>query len=263
MNMHLFVELMFVVVGVLTYVFRNTPNPYIGIRLGYTYLSKEAWKRANTFAALYCISLGMLLLFLDLTLQLSNNAFVLLILVGLVPMIVITYRIAKETYEKEDIKVPMDEEPKPLEMVGIMANLLVQLVMVMLYFLIVAILWDRLPNTVATHFNIYGNPDSFMDKFSGTILAPAVGMGIVPIVTALIAKEPMLIRFPIYGKGQKLLLALLTLLQAFIFVVMIAVLLYNANMVSFGVWFSLLVAGFVVFLLGWIYWMWKHYSVPI
>ncbi len=172
MNTHLFVDMLFVVVGVLTYIFRNTPNPYIGVRLGYTYLSKEAWRRANTFAALYCILLGMLLLFLDLTIKLPNNVFVLLMLVGIAPMVVITYRIAKETYEREDMKKPMDEEPKPLRKVDVKSHLILQLVTIAAYLLVVAMVWGKLPNTVATHFNIYGIPDSFMDRLSGAIFAP-------------------------------------------------------------------------------------------
>ncbi|RLI74925.1 hypothetical protein DRP05_15555 [Archaeoglobales archaeon] len=98
--------------------------------------------------------------------------------------------------------------------------------------------------------------------FNGTIILPVVGMCIIPFITALISKEPMLIRFPVYGKGQRLLLTFLTLLQAFIFTIVVAVLLYNVKVINFGT-FPLLVFGFVVFLFGWVYWMWKRYSIPV
>lgn len=259
-QMHLFIGVLFVVVGILTYMFRNTPNPYIGVRLGYTYFSKEAWNRANTFAALYCVLLGVVLLFLAF-MQLPDNVFILLMLVGIAPMVIVTYRIAKETYEREDLKMPINGEPK-LVRLNVKGYLFIQLVMIVIYLLIVEVLWNELPGVVATHFDVYGNPDSFMNKFSGAIIAPVAGLAIVPIITALISKEPMLIRFPVYGKGQRLLLTFLTLLQAFIFTIMVAVLLYNVKVISFGT-FPLLVFGFVVFLFGWVYWMWKRYSIPI
>ncbi len=113
---------------------------------------------------------------------------------------------------------------------------------------------------IAIHFDVYGNPDRFADKFSGAMFIPILGMIVIPIITALIHKEPMLVRFPVYGKGQKLLMLLLTVLQAFVFAVMLLVLLYNAEMINFGAWFTMFVFGFVAFLIAWIYWIWKHYK---
>ena len=263
--MKVFISVIFIVVGVLTYAFRNIPNPYIGVRFGYTYLSKEAWKKANTFAAFYCMVFGGLLAFLDFAFQLSDEIFVIVLLAGIAPMVVITYKIAKETYEKEDMRSPMYEAKlKPVERhKGVKGYLAIQILMVAAYLMIATAIWNKLPHTIAIHFNIYGKPDSFADKVSGIVLAVA-GMGIIPLITGLIVKEPMLIRFPVYGSGQKALLTFLTLLQAFILAVMVAVLLFNARIIDLGAWLSWFVIGFVAFLSGWIYWMWKHYkSKPI
>lgn len=257
---HLFIGILFIVVGIATFILRNTPNPYIGVRLGYTYLSKEAWKKSNTFAAIYCILFGILLTFIDYMVKISDSVFVAIMLIGIAPMVLITYKIAKETYEREDLKEPVDGEIKPIEVVNIKNYLLVQLTMIGIYILFASLLWDKLPDTIAIHFDVYGNPDRFADKFSGVIFIPILGMIVIPIITALIHKEPMLVRFPVYGKGQKLLMLFLTVLQAFIFAVMLLVLLYNAEMINFGEWFTMFVFGFVAFLIAWIYWIWKHYK---
>jgi uncharacterized membrane protein len=57
-ELEIILPIVMICVGALTYAFRNTPNPYIGVRMGYTYLSKEAWRKANTFAGVYCILMG-------------------------------------------------------------------------------------------------------------------------------------------------------------------------------------------------------------
>ncbi|RLI75962.1 hypothetical protein DRP05_13760 [Archaeoglobales archaeon] len=167
MSLAMFVGILFVIIGVLTYIFRNTPNPYIGVRLGYTYLSKEAWKKANTFTAFYCILFGILLMFTSFTIQLPDNTFILLMLVGVLPMVVITYRIAKESYEREDMRMPMDEA-KPLEKADVKNHFIMQIALIVVYLLIVLVCWDKLPNIVATHFDIHGNANGFMDRFKRT-----------------------------------------------------------------------------------------------
>ena len=242
-------------VGVLTYAFRNTPNPYIGVRMGYTYLSKEAWRKANTFAGIYCILMGFCLLAISVILKPSKPAFLAVLLILLAILVVQSYRIAKETYEREDLRTPANTT-RPLEMIGVKPYLIAQLIPIAFYLILASMFWDKLPDTVAIHFDASGRPNNYADKITGTLLIPLVAMAVIPLLTVLVSREPMLIRFPVYGKGQKALFTLLAGVQLFIVAVMMLALLYNVGMV-FGelvVWFTI---GFIVLLLIWIGWMWR------
>ena len=250
------IGVLFVVIGFLTYLFRNSPNPYIGVRLGYTYLSNKAWKKANTFAAFYCILFGLLLTLFALTLHPPNSVFVLTLIVGIVPLTIVSYRIAKKAYEMDDTRTPAI---KIKSKVDTKKYLTVQLVLIAAYLTITILCWNRIPSVVAIHFNIYGIPDNFADKITGTIIMPIAVMCIIPIITFFVSKEPMILRFPIDEKGQRQMLTFLTFIQAFIFSVLTTVLLYNAKIVSIGTWFIFIVLGFVVFMIVWIYFVWRHY----
>ncbi len=254
-------SIVMICVGVLTYAFRNTPNPYIGVRMGYTYLSKEAWRKANTFAGIYCILTGFCLLAISVILKPSIPAFLAVLLILVAILAVQSYRTAKETYEREDLRTPANTT-RPLKMIGVKPYLLVQLIPIAFYFILASMFWDRLPDTVAIHFDASGRPDNYADKITGTLVIPLIAMAVIPLLTVLASREPMLIRFPVYGKGQKVLFTLLAGVQIFIVAVMMLALLYNVGMV-FGelvVWFTI---GFSVLLLIWIGWMWRVYRLEV
>ena len=107
MNVELIISVVMILIGVIVYAFRNTPNPYIGVRMGYTYLSKEAWRKANTFAGIYCIIAGSILLAVTLIFNPSREIFLALLLISATILAVRSYGIAKETYEKEDMRTPL------------------------------------------------------------------------------------------------------------------------------------------------------------
>ena len=232
-ELEVILSIVMICVGVLTYAFRNTPNPYIGVRMGYTYLSKEAWKKANTFAGIYCILMGFCLLAISVILKPSKPAFLAVLLILLAILVVQSYRIAKETYEREDLRTPANTT-RPLEMIGVEPYLIARLIPIALYLILALAFWDKLPDTVAIHFDASGRPDNYADKITGTLLIPLVVMAVIPLLTVLVSREPMLIRFPVYGKGQKALFTLLAGVQFFIVAVMMLALLYNVGMVFGG-----------------------------
>ena len=246
-------------IGVLVYAFRNTPNPYIGVRFGYTYLSKEAWRKANTFAGIYCMITGAILLTVTLIFNPSKIVFIALLLISVAVLAIQSYRIAKETYEKEDLKTPL-KEAKPVEMVKFKPYLIVQLIPILLYFFSTLMFWNRLPDAVAIHFDASGNPDNYAEKVTGAVIIPLIVMAIIPVLTILTSKEPMLIRFPVYGRGQRAIFTLLTGLQIFIAIVLTLALLYNVGIVA-GKWIVRLAMGFIAFLLVWTGWVWRVYRI--
>ncbi|WP_456426976.1 DUF1648 domain-containing protein [Desulfurobacterium sp.] len=256
-NYQIAVSILSILMGVLLYAFRNTPNPYIGIRIGYTYLSKEAWRRANTFAGIYCMVSGFVLLAVSLIFHPSRSVFLAIILILAAVLAVQSYRIAKETYKREDLKTHVSAARlKKMEAKSADVNLylLVQIIPVVVYLILALALWNKLPDTVAIHFNASGRPNGYASKFSGALAIPLTVMAIVPVITAVSLKEPMLVRYP---KGSQV--AVFKVLTGVQFIVATAVtlaLLYNAGMIS-GNSIVLFVTCFIVLLIVWIAWVWR------
>lgn len=263
MNDGFYISGLLVAIGVLTYLFRNTPNPYIGVRLGYTYLSKEAWREANTFAGVYSIVIGVIIGAITYLLNPPREILLLLFLIAIGILAVTTYLKAKEAYERAEFRVPLEESPKPLTTANVKPYLMVQLIAVGIYFLIVALLWNKLPEEIAVYYSSNGIPDNFAPKVMGAFVYPLAGFIIMPLFTILISKVPMLMRFPVFGKEQVLTLAFLTIMHLSIVVIVSMSLLYNVGMVSEG-WIRGAAMGIVVVTIVWAYWMWKHYkSTPL
>ncbi len=249
MNPELMISVLLIIAGIITYALRNRPNPYIGVRFGYTYLSKEAWRKANTFAGICVTILGLILLIISLTLKIPITVFFAILLIALTVLVVLSYKIAKETYEIEDMKTPV-QVAKPLRIEGIKFYLTVQIVPIFLYLILTLILWDKIPSRVAIHFDVTGKPDSYSDKFIGAVVIPIIAMCITPLLTFLSYIEPMITRFPALGSKS---LVFLTVLQFFIAIEVFLALLYNLNLVSgkvivaFGYAFIAILLGLIWF----------------
>ncbi|AAB89050.1 SdpI family protein [Archaeoglobus fulgidus] len=217
-----FLSFLLIIIGLLTYALRNRPNPYVGVRMGYTYLSKEAWRKANTFAGIFCVMAGLVLIAMNMLLNLPDQVFLIVFLIIIVAVAFLSYRVGKEAYEKEDLRMPAKAK-KQLEPVKVERHLLIQLISLAAYLILLLALWNNLPKSIATHFDITGRPDSYTDKFTGAVLLPLLTMSIMPLMTLIISKEPMLTRFP--TKGVKA----LTLVHLLIVALMALRLFYNAG----------------------------------
>ena len=257
MNYQIVVSVISILMGVLLYAFRNTPNPYIGIRIGYTYLSEEAWRKANAFAGIYCIVLGLTLLAVSLIFHPSKLIFLAIILILAAVLAVQSYRIAKETYEREDMKTPVSAarlekvEAKPADL---KLYLLIQLIPVVVYLILALALWNKLPDTVAVHFSASGRPNGYASKLSGVLAIPLIVMVIVPVITAVSLKEPMLVRYP--RGSQKAVFKVLTGVQFIVATAITLIPLYNVGMIS-GNSIVLLVTCLIVLLIVWIARIWR------
>ena len=85
-GLEVFISLTLLFVGVITLAFRNRRQYLIGFRIGYTYMSDRAWRKANTFAGLYMVSFSLFLLLLAL-IGVPVNLFVLIIMAGVILLI--------------------------------------------------------------------------------------------------------------------------------------------------------------------------------
>jgi uncharacterized membrane protein len=250
-----------IAIGVIVYALRNTPNPYAGVRIGYTYLSKEAWRKANTFAGIYCIIVGLILLAVTLIFNPSRELFLALLLVLTIILTIKSYRIAKETYEREDMRTPLKNSTKPIEETIVKPYLIAQIIPIIFYIILIILFWENIPDAVAIHFDVSGKPDNYVDKFTGAVLIPLFVMAIIPVLTLLTIREPMLLRSPIHGIKQRNLFTLLTSVQTFIVLIETLVLLYNIGLVP-GKWITWLAIGFIISLLVWISLIWYTHKIP-
>ncbi len=185
----LFTSFGILLAGLLTLAFRNRQNPYIGVRIGYTYMSGEAWKRANTIGGLFFVALSLVMIALAVV-GISVVIFTLLLVTGVLIGTALSIAVARRVYEMEEISTEAPEKPegKRIE-VNIRPYLLLQIAFLGAYLFLVALSWKALPDTMAVHFDFSGNPNGFMPKLEGAFLMPLL-LWTVPFSLTALGKDP-------------------------------------------------------------------------
>lgn len=251
----IFIALTLLFAGILTFAFRNRRNYFIGFRIGYTYMSDRAWRETNTFAGLFMVVLSILLLGLALA-GVGIPVFAIIMLAGIVVLIVAGFQIAKRAYEEEELSIEAPEKPFEKIEVNVRPYFSIQLLGLVAYFVLLAVLWDVLPERVAIHFNASGEPDNFASKTFGTLLFPLVVYPLFLVMTYFL-KGPAfapLLRFS--RRGWKAFAQFLTVMALGLVAIDSLVLLYNAGYISSGwigysVWTFLVVTVGMIFRLFW------------
>ncbi len=170
----LFIGLTLLTAGLLTLAFRNRQNSFIGVRIGYTYMSEEAWRKANTAGGLFFVGFSVFLIIIAL-MGASIGAFLIAIIVGVLAGAGVSVAIAKRTYELEELSEEAPEKPPGGRIkVNIRTYLLVQLAFLSLYLLFVVFNWNSLPEPMAVHFDASGNPNGFMSRAWGAVGVPVM-----------------------------------------------------------------------------------------
>ncbi len=215
------IALLSIGLGIATLAVRNRPNPFVGVRFAYTHLSIRAWREANTFAGIYFTLLGMIMLTLTF---LPAQVFVAIYVIAIIPAIYMSYRIAKEAYEKEELSMPA--QPANPIVVNVKRLLMLELIPLLAYLAVVAFFWSALPSRVAIHFSFNGISCSsevlrisYANRYAIALYPSAVMLSVMAL-TALLKKDPLLVRYP----------RALALVQWFIFVEFLAILLYNLRL---------------------------------
>ncbi|WP_297506198.1 DUF1648 domain-containing protein [Thermococcus sp.] len=185
----LFISLGILLAGLLTLAFRDRQNPYIGVRIGYTYMSGEAWRKANTVGGLFFVGLSLVMITLAV-IGVSITTFTLVLVTGVLIGAGLSITIARRVYEMEEIstEAPAKPEGERIE-VKVGPYMLIQLAFLGLYLLLVALNWRTLPDTMAVHFDASGNPNGFMSKLWGALLVPIL-VWIIPFGLTVLGKDP-------------------------------------------------------------------------
>ncbi len=241
----MFISITFLLAGLLTFAVRNKQNPFIGVRVGYTYVSKEAWRKANTVGGLFFVFFSLLLAGLSI-IDTSEVTFMLVMVAGLIGGLILSIIVAKNTYEMEELSLEAPEKPAGRRiLVNIKPYLFLQLAFMSVYLLIVALNWDKLPEIIAVHFNAFRTPNGFMSRTWGALGMPILTWGLFFLMTVLG-------RNPGFSAGRKRFSPLgwfeFNTLMSFGTVLMFsAIVLYNAGelssrAVSYSVWLFLALA---------------------
>ncbi|NJE45843.1 DUF1648 domain-containing protein [Thermococcus sp. GR7] len=226
----LYIVMTLFVAGLLTFAFRNKRQYFIGFRIGYTYQSDDAWRKANTFAGIFMMALSLFLLVLAIA-GVSLNVFVLVMIAGILLLLFLGTLIAKKAYEIEDLSNNAPERPTEPINVNVRPYIIVQLSAVVFYLVLTILLWDKLPEKVAIHFNASGEPDNFASKEVGAIILPLIAQ-VLPIMMTLLLREPGFApQLKFSEKGWMVFAELMTLVGAGIAAIASMALLYNAGLI--------------------------------
>jgi len=136
----LFFGLFLIIAGVLTFTSKGEPG--IGFRIGYTYLSEGARRKANRVSGIGTILTGIAII--TLSPFLSMPWLMAVIILGLGMTVLITYLVAKREYEVEELSEKAPEKPERIiEPLKVGRYIAVQSVFVSLSF--VLLLTGKLP----------------------------------------------------------------------------------------------------------------------
>ena len=169
-----FIGLTLLAAGLLTLAFRNRRNSFIGVRIGYTYMSEDAWRKANTAGGLFFVGFSIFLVIMAL-MGASIQAFLLALIVGVLAGVGISTAVAKRAYELEELSTEAPEKPAGERIeANVKPYLALQLAFLGLYLLLVAVSWNSLPEPMAVHFDASGNPNGFMSRAWGAVGVPVM-----------------------------------------------------------------------------------------
>ncbi|WP_456396039.1 SdpI family protein [Thermococcus sp.] len=104
------IGLLFIAGGIMAYrVKEEWGYPGIGFRIGYTYLSKRAWREANRFSGAALTLLGVTIIALSPFLTMLRLMVVML--AGISVVLLLSYIIARRAYELDEMGQPTPEMP--------------------------------------------------------------------------------------------------------------------------------------------------------
>ncbi len=83
-----------------------------------------------------------------------------------------------------------------MKMLRFLRRELLQAILLLLPFALAAAWWDKIPPVVATHWNLHGQPNSWMPKAPGLLLAPAINVALCLLLAFLPRIDPRLSRDP-------------------------------------------------------------------
>ncbi len=179
---------------------RLSINPFIGFRIGYTYASKKIWVKYNRLAGISFFIIGLIIVFLSLLIQSIPLLTILVLALVFSNTALLSFlaareaerELGREAFKIEDIhrkagrKVSRIEPVKPSPL-----RLLLMILPPVLSILLTIHYLPVLPERIAVHFNIAGEPDRWenLSTFISSTLPFLIGFQFLPIMFVLIEFE--------------------------------------------------------------------------
>ncbi len=200
----LVINVIYLVIGLLQLFVapRVRPNPYFGFKIGYTFSSREVWRKTNRFAGIL-ITIHALIL-LSLTPLWENNLgyYVVSLILPLVAIAVVGTIYASHRLGEERIEIHGPVKPvKPLEATFIWKYLGVILFLALIVIMLLA--YPVLPDNIAVHFDASGNPDGWPNKGDFYLTYSLFALGYLAMIYFLIYLGK---RYPVllHSRGMKI-----------------------------------------------------------
>ncbi|MCW5852792.1 MAG: DUF1648 domain-containing protein [Anaerolineae bacterium] len=187
-----------VIIGIATYLWapRVGPNPFFGVRTGYSFANRQVWDQSNRVGGLAMTSIGVLLLGVAAVLHLVSAPLgtSILVLTGVMLTTLLgmtgwlffyTRRLALGSDVARSLTPLRLDWSLFAPAVGAWALLAV----------VTLAVYPGLPEILVTHFDAAGEPNGWSSRTSFTILYLGLGllMAVIPSVAALIARtEPVI-----------------------------------------------------------------------
>ncbi len=142
---------------------RIGPNPYFGLKIGYTFSSREVWEKSNRFV-------GALTLIHAISLTpfsfLSFSYFIYYLFAFIVPTLFISIAgVVYAAHKLEELNVIEKESAVPIK--PFEAGFLWKHLGLILFFILLFIMlatYNSLPETIAVHFDLNGKPNGWASK---------------------------------------------------------------------------------------------------
>ena len=172
---------------------RIRPNPYFGFKIGYTFSSREAWKKTNRFAGILITLHALVLLSLTPLWENHLDYYVITLVLPLVIIAIVGTIYASHRLEEERIEVR--GPPRPMKTLE--ASLAWKYLGVILFLLLLCTMvfaYPVLPEKMTVHFDAYGNPNGWATKesFYVTYLLFATGyLALVYFIVYIGKKYPI------------------------------------------------------------------------
>lgn len=205
LNLGLLLGLLIFVIGLITYWLapRIGPNPIFGVRVGYSYASREVWDRTNRAGGILFAATGVILAILSLFLQLlginpaqTTGIVTAVMIVGLLAetgwMFWYARKLAQGTALARQIK------PVPFRW-GYLGPVVISFLVLVI---LAAYFYPQLPaGQIATHFGLNDQPNGWMsrDFFYVTFLGMSALFVVLNAIVVLVATREPLIAFERLG----------------------------------------------------------------
>ena len=99
---------------------------------------------------------------------------------------------------------------------------IVVLTMIALAILAGLLLWNRLPDQIASHWNIHDQVDGYMPKVWGVFLLPLITLGLLGLFLAVPALDPLKANIALFREGFNLFIVLMAAFMLYIYALSLA-----------------------------------------